>query len=315
MSTRTPTLFRLAAIAAVSLATTTATAQEPFVFGRNDYATPVGGDLRRYIVSVPAGYDGQTPVPVVFMLHGTSGDGEKFYNISGWKELGETETILTVFPSSWHYCILDEGQVKHTTKWNSFDMPEILCPGQVPRDDIAFLRQVRDEVAERFAVDETRVYMAGFSNGGEMAARTAVEMSDVLAGVASSAGALPAHSAFTPLRKLPVYFMVGELDDRATTLAGLPALPMDLTSLFSLPLMIGAFTTYRETFGLASTYTPSGSVSQVNSATVAGTSGAPENVFRFSIVKGLPHQYPNGRNHPLEGARLHWDFLKGFRLP
>ena len=24
--------------------------------------------------------------PVAFMFHGTGGDGEKFYNISGWKE-------------------------------------------------------------------------------------------------------------------------------------------------------------------------------------------------------------------------------------
>jgi hypothetical protein len=30
--------------------------------------------------------------PVVFMLHGTSGGGEKFYNISGWKEVGTKHT-------------------------------------------------------------------------------------------------------------------------------------------------------------------------------------------------------------------------------
>lgn len=296
---------------AVLAGASAAAADDPVAPGRHDFATRVGGDLRRYIVSVPAGYDGVTPVPVVFMLHGTSGDGEKFYNISGWKELGEEQTILTVFPSSWHHCILDDAQVKHTTKWNSFDMPEILCPGQVPRDDVGFLRQVRDELVDRFAVDEARVYVVGFSNGGEMAARCAVEMSDVLAGVASAAGALPVDSAFTPLRDLPVSFLIGEQDDRATTLVGLPSLPMDLPELFALPLFAGALATYRETFGLEPEYTPSGSVSRVNSATFAGAAG---NVFRFSIVKGLAHQYPNGQNHPLQGARLHWEFLKDYRL-
>ncbi len=69
---------------------------KPFTVGRNNFTTTFSGDTREYIVSVPASYDGLTPIPVVFMLHGSSGDGLRFYNHSGWKELGETQRILTV---------------------------------------------------------------------------------------------------------------------------------------------------------------------------------------------------------------------------
>ena len=81
-------------------------------YGKNRFITMVDGDEREYYVHVPANYDGKTAVPLVFMLHGTSGDGEKFYNISGWREVGEAENILTVYPSSWRYCIMTMGEKK-----------------------------------------------------------------------------------------------------------------------------------------------------------------------------------------------------------
>ncbi|MCB0661839.1 MAG: hypothetical protein KDC24_03790, partial [Saprospiraceae bacterium] len=44
-------------------------------YGKNDFTTTVDGIEREYIVSVPQGYDAKTNIPVVFMLHGTGGDG------------------------------------------------------------------------------------------------------------------------------------------------------------------------------------------------------------------------------------------------
>ncbi len=50
-------------------------------------------------------------------------------------------------------------------------------------------------------------------------------------------------------------------------------------------------------------------------ADYTGTSGKPENVFRFMLVKGLGHSYPNGTNHPMKGAEVHWARMKNFKLP
>ncbi|MCB0570845.1 MAG: hypothetical protein KDC66_13815, partial [Phaeodactylibacter sp.] len=98
--------------------------------GKNRYTTVIDGDTREYYVHVPTGYDEEQPTPVVFMLHGTSGDGEKFYNISGWKEVGEKENILTVYPSSWHHCIIEDGQTMNTTKWNIYPGAFGYCAGE-----------------------------------------------------------------------------------------------------------------------------------------------------------------------------------------
>ena len=61
--------------------------------------TLVEGENREYFLHIPSSYDGKTDVPLVFMLHGTGGDGEKMYDISGWAELAEKENLLRHFPA------------------------------------------------------------------------------------------------------------------------------------------------------------------------------------------------------------------------
>ena len=183
-----------------------------FVVGKNRFTTVVNGDTREYYVHVPKSYNKSTATPVVFMLHGTSGDGDKFYNISGWKEVGETENILTVYPSSWRHCIIDNDGRANTTKWNIFPGSFEYCPGEVPKDDIKFLHQVIDELCGKFTVNQKMIYMVGFSNGGQMTARVGVEMSDRVAAVVSSAGFLPLGNTYTPKRLLPVLAQVGTND-------------------------------------------------------------------------------------------------------
>ena len=143
-----------------------------FKRGKNRFTTVVDGDIREYYVHVSERYNTLNPTPMVFMLHGTSGDGEKFYNISGWKEVGEDENIITVFPSSWRYFIYTDSSVKNTTKWNTTpDAEWVFMPGQTGRDDIKFLRKIIAEMRFRFNIDTTRIYLEGFSNGGQMAAK------------------------------------------------------------------------------------------------------------------------------------------------
>lgn len=287
-----------------------------FVTGKNRFTTQVNGDTREYYVHVPKSYHQSTPVPVVFMLHGTSGDGEKFYNISGWKELGETENILTVYPSSWHYCIIDDGQRHHTTKWNIYPGSFEYCPGEMPRDDIQFLNQVIDEMCAKFSINRKMIYVVGFSNGGQMSARVGIEMSDRVAAVVSSAGLLRPGTVHTPKRLLPNLIQVGTDDDRFTKAFGGSPAPMNFDQLFGIsPYMKGVLGTYQKTYKLDSHYTTSGNPNKIIWLDAKGVSGDPNNVFRFALIKGMGHVYPNGKNFPLEGAKMNWQWLKQYKLP
>lgn len=89
--------------------------------GKKHFTIVTDGKTREYYVHVPTAYNPKMPVPVVFMPHGSGGNGEKFYNISGWKEIGEAENILTVFPSSLQYpCVLDDGKKSAMRKNGSY---------------------------------------------------------------------------------------------------------------------------------------------------------------------------------------------------
>lgn len=313
-------LFLFLTMGLLSLSSCTKDAEQvnnDYVKGKNRFTTLIDGDEREYFVSVPNSYDGNTAFPVVFMLHGTGGDGERFYNISGWKELGEIENIITVFPSSWRYCIKDDGKTKNITKWNiTPDCEWYFCRGETGKDDIHFLNTVISELTERFNIDSKRIYLVGFSNGGQMAAKCAIEMGNVLAAVAENAGSFIIDTIYSPVRKLPVLFQVGNEDFGP----GVTNPPIELSSFDSLLQTPGNVyyrikTAHVRNFGLDSIFTISGNNQTVSIADFHSQNSNETNVFKMVFVEGLSHQYPNGKNHWMNGAKVQWEWFKQYTLP
>lgn len=293
-----------------------------YIKGKNRYTTVVDGDVREYWVSVPSGYDSTVKTPVVFMLHGTGGDGERFYNHSGWKEVGEDENLITVYPSSWKYYINVDGTIKHTTKWNTPpDAEWTFVPGQTPRDDIKFLKKILLELKNKFNVDTSRIYLNGFSNGGQMAAKCSIEMSDIFAAIASNAASFYLDTVYVPKRKLPVLFQIGN-EDYGPGNTG-PTIPLSafdtLISTPGLSFLNGKYyriaKNYIRNFGLDSNFVISGDTNSVVWASYNAPNADTLNVFRYVFVSGLSHQYPNGDNHWMEAARIHWAWMRQFRKP
>jgi polyhydroxybutyrate depolymerase len=288
----------------------------PISYGKNRFTLQIDGVEREYYVHVPALYTGTTAVPMVFMLHGTSGDGEKFYNTSGWKEVGETENILTVFPSSGRHCIFDEdGIQKNTTKWNSQPSYWTYCAGETPLDDIKFLESIITEMSAKYKVDSKRIYLVGFSNGGQMAAKCAVQMSQHLAAVVESAGSFSFDTTFIPQRNLPVTYQVGN-EDYGPGNTG-PTLPLSMfNEIIQAPNLKfkKIASTHVNTFDLSPTYNISGDTNVAAIATYLPLSGNTQKPFNMVLIKGLGHAYPNGSNHPLKSAELNWQWMKQFQL-
>ena len=289
--------------------------------GKNRFTITVDGAEREYFVHVPAGYTGNTATPVVIMFHGTGQNGAQFYDISGWKEVGESENILTVFPSSLTYCIIEDGVSQTTSKWNGYADSYSFCQGFVPKDDTKFMRSMLNELKGNYKIDAKKIYVVGFSNGGEFSARCAVDMSDVFAAAVSSGGggALPPNMSLSPVRMLPVMLQFGNKD--AKLLKGLGTagpLPMDFTTLFTTYPFLYAHSPkpYITTFKMdEKNYTVTGNPAEYIVGNYVGLSGNPSNVFKLVEVKDLEHEYPNGKNHPLNGAALHWAWFKQFSLP
>lgn len=294
-----------------------------YTVGKNRFTITVDGTEREYYVHVPAGYTNNSATPVVIMCHGGGQTGEQFYNISGWKEVGDSVNILTVFPTALIYCTNEDGVTANMTKWNSFPGGSAICPGVNQKDDVKFIKDMITAIKARFNVDAKRIYMVGFSNGGQFTATCSVEISDILAAAIASGGggAFPRDTTCNPVRLLPSMLMFGNKDEKMIKGLGLPAgssVPMGFTELYATyPYLYSAQPKpYINTFRLnTATYTVSGDTNSVVTADYVGLSGNPNNVFKMVELKGMDHEYPNGLNYPLRGAVYHWAWFKQYSLP
>lgn len=286
---------------------------ENFTPGKNRFTISLEGVEREYYVHVPAIYNGKTAVPVVFMLHGTSGNGLDMWERSGWKEVGDTANILTIYPSSMRYCINDTDGQKTTTKWNAQPVEWQFCNSSDAKDDILFLNTVLDEVIDRFNVDTKRVYLVGFSNGGQMAAKCSIFFSDRLAAVCANAGSFSLDTTWSPLGKIPTLFQLGN-KDYGPGVEGpeisLARMDEVLTNPDFKPGRVAQV--HIRSFGLSSSYTLMGDTNTAMIATYPSLTPGSTADYRFVFVKGLAHAYPNGINHWLKAAPAHWDWMKKY---
>jgi len=321
-----------------------AVAQQALPHGRILRHLTVDGVVREVVLHVPASVDSTRDVPVVFMFHGTSGSGEKFYNISGWVEKADAEGFIAVFPSALSYCLGDDENYNHviepdefkvTTKWaaGALGTPTMpLCTDEqiaalpparqdeietrVLRDDVAFVDAIVTAIEQELPVDARRLYVSGFSNGASMSGRLLIDRSDTFAAFALAAG-LPVVPG-PAQRPAPVAFTVGSLDDRFLTPLGLASLPLD-EGFLEIPQVRDAMGTIALDVQLDDTrftYAPvpvQGHL--VPTFTYDQSLVGASNLFRVAVIEGATHQYPNGRNHPLVMANVLWTFFSGYSLP
>lgn len=321
---------------------------EPFVpkVGANHHKLIVDGMERHFIVHLSAGALKKGNAPVVFMFHGSGGDGQKFYNISHWVETADREGLIAVFPTALVYCYFeddnkngvfgDPGERTVGTKWANGKLanPELmpLCDESVlaslpPEkraladhplmDDIAFVKAMVALLQSRYPTDPKRFYATGFSNGGGMVGRLTLEMASTFAATHSHAGFLNLTAA--PVER-PIGYItsVGEIDDRLTTALGVTALPLQESLLTDLPwiaakVVLPALTMLQleEAYSYDEPLVNGKKVVRYRFTTskVGWT-----NELMFLVIEGLGHQYPNGTNHPLIAADLLWQFFKQYSL-
>lgn len=279
---------------------------------RFDVKFTFDGAEREFIVVKPTGVVPAGGYPVVFMFHGSSGDGEQFYNSSKWKERGEIEKFITVFPTALKYCVLNfpNNNPVVITKWNNGNLQEDKCPNvtQVFKDDVKFIRKMVDTIKATFNVNPKKVFAAGFSNGGAMVAKLAMDASDIFAAVAQNGAMMSSMDSTKPARTIPIWSMVGSLDDRFTTPLNVSEIPFGGDSVLS---YLGAgIRRFLVCESLSQTYTKSNTARTntffFSQPLVAGNT----NRYIFTLVKDMYHVYPNGDNYPIVAADLQWEFFK-----
>ena len=289
----------------------------------------INGVNRRYAVYIPKNIE-NISVPLIFELHGGGVYIEDMTGESGhktpyklWMELAESEKFIIVYPEG-----LNGAYDKPT--WND-------CRGDCivssDADDVRFTETLIENISGLYNIDTGRIYVSGTSNGGFMALRLAVCLSDKIAAVSSVGAAMPAVSeCSSPVNPISILFMNGTDDNHMPYTGGYLSNPPnpDHGSALSTDSSVAFWVDFNQTDTVPTHYTfpdsdtDDGGIVEKFSykngmhgtevilyKVNGGGHSAPSIREQYST---LFEEYFNKQNHDIEMTTEVWNFFKDKRL-
>lgn len=150
--------------------------------GTTDAVIESGGAQRHYQLTVPAGYDGRQPRPLVLALHSLTIDYHVVPMSSGLTGPGDQRHFITVAPSG----LLGPDGLPY---WNAAPVKT--------NDDVAFISTLLDHLEATLCVDTGKVISIGMSNGAQMSSLSACRLAGRIDGIGPIAGVEYSHPCDT----------------------------------------------------------------------------------------------------------------------
>lgn len=160
-----------------------------------------GGLEREYIVHIPSSYSPDSPSPLLLCFHGYTSYANIIMAYSNFNAIADTANFIVVYPQG---SLLDG-----VTHWNvgGWTLNSTV-------DDVGFVNALLDQLLADYAINPSRIYSTGMSNGGFMSFTLACEMSNRIAAVASVTGSMTVqtYDNCNPLHPTPVLQIHGTAD-------------------------------------------------------------------------------------------------------
>ncbi len=285
----------------------------------------VDGQSRRYKIYIPQDAEGKA-LPVVFVLHGGGGNIENMTGENGykapfklWMDIAEKEKLIIVYVEG-----LNGAYDKPS--WNDCRADAII---NSDADDVLYISTLIDEISREYNVDHARIYATGYSNGGIMSLRLAVELPGRIAAVAVFGAAMANVSeCVQPSQPVSVMFLNGTDDAFLPYEGGTVGKPPDPKhgSVLSVEASVKLWTEINKTDTVALEYTfpdldfDDGGV-VVKSTYSNGANGTEVVLYRINGGGHLPpsimerysllaENYFGKQNHDIELAEEVWKFFR-----
>ena len=126
------------------------------------------GYNREYAIYIPASYDGNQEVPLLFNFHGGGGFIADYMSAVDMRPIADTANFLLVYPQA----VPDPGN-GGSTSW--------MHKAPTTFDDVPFVEAMIDAIASEYMVDNNRVYVCGYSLGGEFTYELACSLNNRIA--------------------------------------------------------------------------------------------------------------------------------------
>lgn len=140
--------------------------------------------------------------PLVFVFHGGLSNAPTMVRFCEMNEYADTAGFVTIFPNG-------TGRLPTMKTWNAG-----MCCGYAMREDVNdvhFVEQLLADLPQRLAIDPTRVYATGMSNGGMMSYLLGDKLADRFAAIAPVGGTM-GNPTCSPSRPVPLMHIHGTDD-------------------------------------------------------------------------------------------------------
>ena len=189
------------------------------------------GVERQYLEYIPTAYSDAEAAPVLFMLHGMGDDIDNFFTATRIQNVAEEQDWIVVCPQALDFNYenaLLGGSYDFGACWNvgstvsvnfnMYGMPfsfDVNVNENV--DDEGFLLATLAALKEEYNVDQDKIFFAGFSLGGFMSHRMAINHGDVINSIAAISGVIGNNlTTLTPVDNVNVLQIFGTTDEMIT---------------------------------------------------------------------------------------------------
>lgn len=149
-----------------------------------------GGVEREYLEYVPSSYQAGTPAPVLFVFHGLGDDMSNMFNGTGFKAIANAHGWIVITPQALPATI---ASMSIGTAWNSGVSATLYSNTFIINEDVddaGFVMAILDDLIQNYNVDQSNVFCTGFSMGGFMSNRMAIEYGNRIKAIASVSGTI-----------------------------------------------------------------------------------------------------------------------------